>query len=196
MEMQPGATFVGRIFLALNANNEPVSLVGYTPYAKVRKEPDGPVLVDLNPEILVPDPLTNPVTVELNSYVLSSVAHGMYMGTNVEFSSTGDMPQPLRAGERYIVLAQGLEPDQFSVVSFHTALLGGRTPLRIQSLGTGTLTATLTHGQVRIPEISDEETELVEEEDAFWELMLEDPGGRRLAPFMVGHFPIKRGLTP
>lgn len=194
--MQPGATFVGRIFLCMNRRYEPVNLTACTPIAKVRLDGNSPVILDLAPEVIIPAPLPQVVTVDVGTSVLLSTGHNLGVGTNIVFSTNGILPYPLRSSEHYIVVTENFSPDTFSVISFRSAVAKLYYPVRFQNAGSGTITGTTTHGQVHIPEITDEVTETVDEADAIWDLMIEDPQSRRLAPFVAGDFIIKRGATP
>lgn len=193
--IQIGATFEPKVLMALDDEFGPVDLTGYTPSATVKDDPGGSIVLDLDPQLITPDPLANPVTVVVGSQDLTSVAHDLTPGITLSFSSTTTLPLPLRATERYIVMVKGLTSDKFRVISFHSALNGFSRALRIKTTGSGVLTATIVVGQILLPEIADEVTDVMTEHDGNWDLMLEDPFGRRLAPFMRGKFPIKYGNT-
>jgi hypothetical protein len=192
---QIGATFEARVLLALDANLDPVDLEGYIPYATAKDVAGDAVIVDLQPTLISPGTIGGPVTFDVGGSVFTSAGHGLLPGLNISFTSTGSLPVPLRASERYIVLAKNLTLDTFEVVSFHAAWNGFDAPLRIRTSGSGTLTIALVPGQILLPEITDEDTEQYTEHDASWDLMLEDSAGRRLAPVMRGKFPIKYGFT-
>jgi hypothetical protein len=195
--LQPGATFEGKVFVCLDELLEPVDIAGMTPMAKVRLDNNSPEILDLAPTVVAASSLTNPITYTVGSQVLTSVSHGLVAGHSLYFSVSGSLPQPLRTTERYIVTTKSLTTNTFTVVSFHSALLGVTTPIRILTNGTlPTFIGTLSVGQILIPEIADEVTDLIEDADAIWDLMIQDVAGRRLAPFMVGTFTIKRGVTP
>lgn len=194
--MQPGATFVGRVFLCMNRRFEPVNLTACTPIAKVRLDGNSPEILDLEPEVIIPAPLPQVVTVDVGTSVLLSTGHGLGVGMNLEFLTDGVLPYPLRSGEHYIVVTENFSPDTFSVISFRSAVAKLYYPVRFQNAGSGTLNAATTHGQIYIPEITDEVTGTYDEADAIWDLMIEDGQDRRLAPFVAGDFIIKRGATP
>src|SRR6266576_2798581 len=122
--LQPGATFVGFVLLALDEFEEPVDLAGCVPFAEVRVKPDDPLLLDLQPTLITPGPLPNPVTVTPGSALLTSTSHGLVPGMNIKFS--GSLARPLRSNEHYIVLVSNFDDDHFEILSFHSAKFGGR----------------------------------------------------------------------
>jgi hypothetical protein len=193
--IRPGATFVGRVFLALDAANVPVDLTGYVPFAQVRPDPDSPVLLDLQPVLIAAGAVSGFATADPSIDTFTLTAHGLKAGMAVKFSTSGVLPVPLTATDIYIVLMRGLAANTFRVMTLTNALAGSITQLDITTAGTGNLTVTVTPGQIFIPEITDENTEPMAETDAVWDLMLQDPSGRRLAPFVAGKFPIARGVT-
>ena len=193
--IQIGATFEPKVLMALDDEFEPVDLDGFTPFATVKDEPGDSIVLDLDPQLILPDPLANPVTVAVGSQDLTSAAHDLIPGITLKFSSTGTLPLPLRSTERYIVMVKGFTSDKFRVISFHSALNGFSRAVRIRTTGVGVITATICVGQILLPEITDEVTEVMTEHDGNWDLMLEDSFSRRLAPFMRGKFPIKYGNT-
>lgn len=192
---QIGATFEARILLALDDNFDPVDLTGYTPYATAKDEGNGAVVVDLQPTLIIPGSLSNPATISAGETMFICFEHGLVPGLNVSFFSTGSLPVPISETERYIVLSKGFTADTFMLVSFHAAYNGFEAPLRARTDGAGTMTLQIVPGQIMLPEITDEVTSAFSEHDASWDLMLEDPSGRRLAPAMRGKFPIKYGFT-
>src|SRR4249920_175746 len=110
---QPGATFVGKVFVCLDENYDPVNIAGMTPLAKVRLTPTDPIILDLNPSVVPADPLPNSVAVTAGSQVFTSVGHGLMAGMSIYFSKVTfpvefDLPTPLRANERYIVLTKNI----------------------------------------------------------------------------------------
>jgi hypothetical protein len=181
------------VFVALDENFDPVDLSGWVPRANVRLNGAAPVLINLNPSLITPTPLPAVVSATVNSQVLNCAAHGLSSGINLYFS--GGLPAPLREGERYVVLDKFLTPDTFSVVSFHSAMLGETVPLKITAIGAPTFSGVLTPGQVKIPEISDGATAGFAEANAKWDLLLEDPSGRALGYYVAGDFIIKKGMT-
>lgn len=193
--LRPGSTFVGRVFLALDASNVPVDLTGYTPFAQVRQDPDQSVLIDLLPALVVSGAIAGIATVDPAQDLFTLVNHGLMAGMAIKFSTTGVLPVPLTTVGIYIVLMRGLTGNTFKVMTLDNALAGNIVPLDITSAGTGNLSVTKTVGMILIPEITDENTEQYSETDAIWDLMLQDPAGRRLAPFVAGKFPIARGAT-
>jgi hypothetical protein len=190
----PGITFPGRVFVALDENFAPVDLSGFTPRANVRLSANGPVILDLNPSLVTPANLPASISYTVGSQVLTSAAHGLGTSMNLEF--LGALPAPLRTEERYIVLASNLTANTFSVISFHSAMLGENVPVRISGVGTSpTFVGRLTVGQVKIPEVSDETTNVLADANAFWDLLMEDPSGRVIGYYAAGGFIIKRGMT-
>jgi hypothetical protein len=193
LDCQPGATFEARIVLMLDENLEPVNIDAMTPMAKVRLSATDPVILDLAPVLIAPGIVPGTATAVANSQVITLTAHNLYVGMSLTFSGPS-LPRPLRTTERYIIVYKNYTANTFSVISFHAALQGQTAPVRIEVAGS--FTVSKVSGQMLIPEKTDEETDLLTDADAKWDLMLEDAAGRRLAPLAKGAFPIKRGMTP
>src|SRR6266705_4095305 len=143
LALRPGATFPGLVLLALDPSGDPIDLAGYIPFATVRAHPafDSPVLIDLSPGLVSPGTLTNPVTVDFSTNLLTSTAHGLIPGMTIQFLSDGVMPKPLDEDILYVVLYSGLTPDTFRVMTIDVAKTGLLTPVELLTTGTGTLTA-------------------------------------------------------
>ena len=196
--LRPGATFVGRIFICLDASGNPVDLTGYIPYAEVRLDPLQPVLIDLHPALVATGQVTGNASVNVGSDVFTLANHGLLPGNAVQFVSPGtggSLPVPLDPDQTYIVISQNFSGNTFSVCLLSNALASNFVPVSITAPGQGSMKVSVVAGQILMPEITDEDTEQYSDADAGWDLMLEDPSGRRLAAFVEGKFTIKRGYT-
>jgi hypothetical protein len=193
--LRPGATFIGRIFICLDANGDPVDLTGYLPFAQVRLDPLQSVLLDLHPSLVATGQVVGNASVSPPTDIITLASHGLMPGNAVQFSSSNTLPTPLDPVQIYIVLSQDFSGNTFSVCLLSTALTNNFAPIDILDGGTGSLKVSVVPGQILMPEITDEDTEQYQDADAGWDLMLEDPAGRRLAAFVEGKFTIKRGYT-
>lgn len=194
--IRPGSTFVEQIILALDVNNEPADLTGCIPFGQVRNDPDAEVLIDLNLSLINPTTLSTVATVDPSTDIFTLVAHGLKAGMCIQFQTSGTFPSPLTGSDFYIILGDGLTIDAFEVILLADYLALSTTPVNITTAGTGNLQAKIAQGQILIPEISYAVTETFSEAPfAGWDLMIQDPLTRRLAPYVTGDFPIKRGFT-
>lgn len=193
--LRPGATFIGRIFICLDSEDNPVDLTGYVPFAQVRLNPLDAVLIDLQPTLISTGQVVGNCSVAPPTSVITLPNHGLIPGNGIQFSSSNQLPAPLDAAEIYIILSQNFSGNTFSVCLLSSALLNDFGSINIEDSGIGSLKATVVPGQILMPEISDENTEQYQDSDAGWDLMLEDPNGRRLAAFVEGKFTIRRGYT-
>lgn len=196
LSIRPGATFLEWILLALDENNVPVDLAGSSVFAQVRNVPTGEVLVDLNPSLITPVTLAGAVTVDPVTDVFTLVAHGLKAGQCIQFITSGIFPVPLTDTDYYVILGDGFTVDTFKIMTLADALALNEVALDVTTTGSGTLQVKIAVGQILIPEITDEVTENYDEApQAGWDLMIEDPLGRKIAPYIVGDCPISRGYT-
>jgi hypothetical protein len=187
---------VEQILIAVDEESKPVDLTDCIPYAQVRNDPNGPVILDLDPSLITPGALAGAVTVDPSEDLFTLASHGLKAGMCVQFSTTGVLPSPLSADDFYVVMGEGLTTDDFKVMTLEDALILNTVSVNLLTSGTGTLNVAIAQGQILIPEIADTDTEGMDEAPAAgWDLMIEDSLGRRLAPFITGEFPISRGFT-
>lgn len=190
LTLRPGITFGPIVFTALDGQGVAMDLTGWLPFAIVASRPDAPQDLDLEPEI-VPTGSAGTVTANATTNLFTLTAHGLTAGLRVRFTNSGGaLPAPITAGTDYYVISEGLTANDFKVSTTPNGAF-----VDLTTAGTGTHTVLLTAGQILIPEITDETSHDFENLSAAWDLILEDPAGKRRGPFIAGRFLIQNGIT-
>jgi hypothetical protein len=189
IKIRPGTTFGPLVFTGLDADGNPVDLTGWSAWAEARDVPGGTLRLNLLPQIVTSGSVGN-FTVNASTDTLTLTAHGLILGETVRFSSSGTLPAGLTAGTNYYVISEGLTANTFKV----SATPNG-TEVDITDIGSGTHTVSLGLGQILIPEITDETTHDWTDYKGKWDLILQNPAGKRLGAYVSGSFRIERGIT-
>jgi hypothetical protein len=187
--LRPGETFGPYVFMALDANDNLIDLSGWSAYAEFRVTPQNSVVLDLQAEILAAGSVGD-FTTDYTISVFTLTGHGLIAGQGVRFTTSGDLPAPLAIDTDYFICQYGLDTDHFLVSDSP-----GGSPVILTDDGSGTHSCESIRGQVAIPEVTVATSHDYAEKKGGWDILLEDPQGRRFDQFGGGTFEIKKGYT-
>lgn len=95
-----GVSFGPLVFRCKDINGALVPLAGWIPFASVRRRPDGPLIIDLNPVITNPD--GGEVTIQFSDEETAAMPAGSYRWDLLFQQPDGDVKGPFISG-RFVV---------------------------------------------------------------------------------------------
>jgi hypothetical protein len=193
--LRPGVTFGPYVFTLLDEDNEALDLAGYEAFWEIKDKANGtpcPVLPSFDPIILTSGSVGN-FTADASTDFLTLTAHGLVAGIRVQFTTSGTLPAGLALLTDYYIINDPAFP--LTANTFQVSAAPNDDKVDITTTGSGTHTVSITAGQILIDEITDETSHDWENYSGSHDLILEDPGGKRIGPFISGSFKIAAGIT-